>query len=86
MQAMFLCAQALILVKSGWIRDIKVLMESGEHFFFKVWGNVPTQNNLLLKYSKFKMIGIIMYTYIATIFFLSLDGSGSSQRHLRIRI
>ena len=49
----------------------------------KVWGNVPTQNNLLLKYSKFKMIGIVMYIYIATIFFLSFDGSGSLLRHLQ---
>ena len=55
-------------------------------FFLRFGGTVPTQDNLLLKYSKFKMIGIIMYIYIATTFFFSYDSSGSLQRHLRIRI
>ena len=58
---------------------------------YKVWGNVPTQNNLLLKYSKFKMIGIIIYNYIATTFFFLLEfqflfsdffGSGSEREGL----
>jgi len=52
---------------------------------------VPTQNNLLLKYSKFKMIGIIIYNYIATTFFFLLMfqflfsdffGSGSEREGL----
>ena len=54
---------------------------------------MPAQDNLLLKYSKFKMIGIIMYIYIATTFFFlstfqvlfsDFFGSGSEREGLWI--
>ena len=52
---------------------------------------MPTQNNLLLKYSKIKIIGIIIHKYIATTFFFLLMfqflfsdffGSGSEREGL----
>ena len=50
-------------------------------------GTVPTQHNLLLKYSKFKIIGIIMYKYIATTFFFlccfSFSSATSSDQDLK---
>ena len=47
--------------------------------FLRFGGTVPTQNNLLLKYSKIKIIGIIIHNYIATVFFFSFDVSVSLQ-------
>ena len=53
----------------------------------------PPKINLLLKYSKFKMIGIIMYIYSATTFFFlssvqvlfsDFFGSGSEREGLWI--
>ena len=52
---------------------------------------MPAQDNLLLKYSKCKMIGIIMYIYSATTFFFlstvqvlfsDFFGSGSEREGL----
>ena len=56
------------------------------HFFLRFGGTCPPKNNLLLKYGKFKMIGIIIYRLYCYNFLFSFVVSVSLQQHLRIRI
>ena len=75
-------SQWLIMSYSIWLIVMKrlVLYMRYCRFFLRFGGTVPTQHNLLLKYSKIKTVGIIVYRYIATtFFFFSFDVSVSLQ-------
>ena len=82
-----------IAISQLFYQKIQILGQPNKHGVgtLRFGGTVPTQNNLLLKYSKFKMIGIIIYNYIATTFFFLLMfqflfsdffGSGSEREGL----